>query len=106
MVRIQINDASRTLTDPRDVDESWINQQINRRRQAGEPVCVMVTIKTDSIDFTLNSEGCSGGRGMSRSLTSQEQGALDLWERTGLRKASFQGGHLIAFLKQLRKVTG
>lgn len=69
MVTIQIgNDASRTLSDPTDVNESWVNQQINRRRQAGEPVCVRVTIKTDSIDFMLSSNGCSAGRGMSREV--------------------------------------
>ena len=107
MVTIQIgNTTPRTLIDPRDVDESWVNQQINRRRQAGEPVCVRVIIKTASIDFMLYSNGCSGGRGMNRDLTPQEQGAFELWERAGLRKANFQGGGLIAFLKQLRRVTG
>lgn len=98
MIKIQIGTSERDLND---ANESWINQQINRRRKDGQSVCVRLRIRTNSLDFTLATSSCGGGGG--RRPKPSEQKIFDLWKKHGLTEADFTGGNLIAFLKQLRK---
>ena len=51
MVTVQIGNSEERNV--RDVDPSWINQQINRRRAAGEPVCARVSVHVDGINMIL-----------------------------------------------------
>lgn len=100
MVKIKIGSEERDLTE---VDPSWINQQINRRRKDG-PVCVRVTIKHDAIDMILSSRDCPPVGGGGRPPRSQEEKIFDLWDRHRLNEADFPSGHLVAFIKQLQKL--
>ncbi len=97
MVTITIGDSERNRDE---ADESWINQQINRRRQEGQPVCLQVHIKDGYLDFRLATPGCGGGN-RGRPPTPQEQRIVDLWEKQRLFTSEFTGGNVIAFLKQL-----
>ena len=99
MIKIKIGNEEQDIED---IDISWINQQINRRRKEG-PVCVRVTIKTDTINMGLSSGDCpkSGG---GRQANPQEKEIFDLWDKHGLNGTDFPGGHLVAFIKQLRKL--
>lgn len=81
-------------------DAQWVTEQLNRRRQVGEAVCVRVTICTGNIDFTLASGDCPMGGGMSRPLTADEEKALESWKRFGLDGSGFPAGKLVAFLQQ------
>jgi hypothetical protein len=100
MIRIRIGDSERAL---RDAEESWINQQINRRRQAGDQVCVRVFVENNSVNMVLSTCECpeEGGRG--RPPNVQEKRIFDLWDKLSLNKPKFQGGNLIAFLKQIQE---
>jgi hypothetical protein len=99
MIRIRIGDSERIL---RDADENWINQQINRRHQAGEQVCVRVFVENNSVNMVLSTCECPDeGRG-GRPPNVQEKRIFDLWDKVGLNKPKFHGGNLIAFLKRIQ----
>jgi hypothetical protein len=83
-----------------EADERWINQQINRRRDNDEPVCVRVRIKDGYLDLLLATPSCGGGSG-GRAPNVQEQQIINLWDKHGLFNSNFNGGNLVAFLKQL-----
>lgn len=99
MIRIRIGDEER---DSAGADEQWINQQINRRRADGLAVCVRVTIHEDGLDMVLSTPTCETSGGGGRPPRPQEKQVFDLWDKRGLNNASFTGGNLIAFLRQLK----
>ena len=97
---VQIGGETRSVTE---ADESWITQQVNRRRREGQSVCLMVSIHTSGIDVNLATPACSGGGGGGRMPNTKEREVIDLWAKLGLNSADFSGGNLVAFLKQLRR---
>ena len=99
MIRIQIGNNEKRLTD---VDESWITQQINRRRADGQKVCVRVFIETGDINVVLSTPECPKAAYGKRPPNKSESKILDLWEKRGLRKDDYTGGNLIAFLNQIK----
>lgn len=100
MITIKIGESERPLAD---AEPSWVNQQINRRREDGVSVCVRVTIRTQTLNIVLATPGCAGGGG-GRPPTRDEQAILDLWQERGLSRPEFTGGNLIAFLRQLERL--
>ncbi|MCK9418650.1 MAG: hypothetical protein M0R70_04625 [Nitrospirae bacterium] len=100
MITIRIGESVRSLEDDKSLDESWINQQINRRRADNQPVCVQISIKENPLNMALSSSGCPS-RGGGRPPNQHEQQIFDLWEKVGMSKSEFHGGNLVAFLKQL-----
>ena len=84
--------------------ESWINEEINRRRHDGQNVCVEVAINTGGLNIRLATPGCGEGAGGGRAPNANEQEVLDLWSKRGFDSADFTGGNLVAFLKQLRRL--
>ena len=102
MITIKIGSSEQSFES---ADESWINQQINGRRRDGQSVCVRVVINNGSINMALSTPSCTSGGGGGRPPNAQEQRIFDLWEKQGLNKPDFHGGNLIAFLKQLRRLT-
>jgi hypothetical protein len=101
VITVRINTDERDMTDA--IDEQWINQQINRRRAAGETACVRVTLQEPGLNVLLTTPGCAGGGG-SRPPIGAEQAVIDLWRERGLDRSDFTGGNVVAFLKQLRRV--
>ncbi len=104
MVIIKIGSGERQFSSVRDIDESWINQQINRRNEDGLDVCVQVSVQQEAVDIRLSTPACTGYGGGGRRATEQEQGIFDLWEKHGLNASDFTGGKVVAFFKQLRKL--
>jgi hypothetical protein len=102
MITIKLGTSEQRLDS---IDESWINQQINGRRRDGQSVCVRVSINDGPINMALATPNCSGGGGGSRLPNQQEERIFDLWNKHDLNKPEFTGGNLIAFLKQLRRLT-
>ena len=102
MITIKIGSSEQSYEN---ADESWINQQINGRRRDGQSVCVRVVINNGSINMVLSTPNCATGGGGGRSPNLQEQRIFDLWDKHGLNKTDFHGGNLIAFLKQLRRIS-
>lgn len=101
MVTVRIGGNRQNLDD---ADASWINQQINHRRAAGELVCVQVQVKTNALNLMLSTPTCSGGGGGGRQPTPHEREVFELWEKRGMNSADFTGGNLVAFLTQLKRL--
>ncbi|HZK11845.1 MAG TPA: hypothetical protein VFD10_05790 [Atribacterota bacterium] len=106
LIKIRIGNNERQFDDVYNVDESWINQQINKHREDKEKVCVRVYIKNEFIDILLTTPACGGGGGSGRGPNPQEREILNLWNIRGLNEEKFSGGNLISFFKQLRKIIG
>lgn len=102
MITIRIGNETKNYSD---ATESWIAQQVNRRRQDGQNICVDILINTSGLNIRLTTPGCGGGGG-GRQPTDREQRLFDLWGKHGLNGANFTGGNLVAFLKQLKQVLG
>jgi sulfur carrier protein ThiS len=101
MVTISINGQERQFGEG---VESWISQQVMRRKQDNLIVCVTVSIHTGLLNIILSTPGCGSGGG-GRVATPAEQRIFDLWASLGLNDSEFTGGNLVAFLKQLRRNT-
>ena len=101
MFTVHIGELSRKA---HEVEEKWINQQVNRRRREGRAVCVRVEIHDSDACMTLFSCGCALGGGGRWSPNRKQRAIHDLWLKHGLDKCDFTGGHVIAFLKQLRRL--
>ena len=106
LIKIYIGNNERQFDDVYNVDESWINQQINKRKEDKEKVCVRVYIKNELIDILLTTPACGGSRGSGRGPNPQEREIFNLWNMRRLNEEKFSGGNLISFFKQLRKIIG
>ena len=97
-VRVRIGKEVRDL---KEVDESWVNQRINRMRSDQLEPCVQVTFDEPDARFTLSTPSCvGGGAGLGRPVSAKERGLLELWNKLHLGTDTFASGNLIAFLKQ------
>lgn len=103
MIGVHISEAQREFANGREIDEQWITEQINRRRRDGLTVCVRVSVQEDPVNIRLSSAGCSGRRASAR-FSPEEQNIIELWRRNHLDQPEFDGGNVIAFLKQLHRV--
>ena len=102
MITIRICEYERQFNRAKDIDEQWINQQINGRKECGEVVFVRVLIQLGSINLGLATPNCpSGSGGIPRILNREENAVVDLWKKRGLEDPNFASGNLIAFFKQL-----
>ncbi len=99
MIIISIGHCSRTI---KDFTPAWLREQLDARRNAGEPGVVRVTIKTGCADIALATPGAARGGGSTRSPNHREREIFDLWEKRGLNNANFLVGQLIAFLNQVK----
>jgi len=97
LIKVRIGDVE---ISSQDVNEGWINQQLNRERGSHQPVCAQVTIDEPPVNMRLATPGCSA-TGVSRPLNDQEQRIAKLWEKRRLNDPDFAGGNLIAFLRQI-----
>ncbi len=104
LIKILIGNNERQFDDVYNVDESWINQQINKRKEDKEKVCVRVYIKNELIDVLLTTPACGRVGGSGRRPNSRETEIINLWKIRGLNEEKISGGKLISFLKQLRKI--
>lgn len=101
MVIVTIGSDSRA---GEEADPQWVTQEINRRRQDGQAVCVRVQIHEDGVAVALSTPNCAGGGGGGRAPNAKEQRILDLWAQHRLTTNEFGTGELVAFLRQLRRL--
>ncbi|MCL4560111.1 MAG: hypothetical protein M1281_05805 [Chloroflexi bacterium] len=101
MITIKIDNEEHIL---KEADEYWINQRINRRREDGLSVCVIVTIIENDVNIQLLTPTCYSSGGGSKPLNMSESRVVDLWNQRGLNRSDFTGGNLIAFIKQLQNL--
>lgn len=99
MITIHIGGSERQLAD---ASPSWVKEQINRRRQNNEMVCVRVQIdKPPSIRLGLITSDCVSDGYSRRSLTPQEQYIYDLWIKYKLHEPNFSASELLSFLGRI-----
>jgi len=103
MINIKIADQERQFNNIKEIEESWINQQINRRQSDNQIICVRIRLNIDSINVSLCTPTCVGGSGGGREPNEKESDIIDLWNKHGLNLSNFTGGNLVAFIKQLKK---
>ena len=99
MITVSIGGEERDLAD---VSERWVNSAINPVKSHGLPVCVRVLVSEPGLDLRLSTPSCGSGGGV-RLPNEAEAGVIDLWRRLGLNSPGFDGGNVVAFLKQLQR---
>ena len=106
MINIKIGSTERQFESIDRIEESWINQQINGLKREGHPICVRVRINDEPINLVLATPDCqgAGGGGGARPPSPDEQRIFDLWKQMNLNGTNIQGGNVIAFFKQARKI--
>ena len=100
MIRIWISNEQKEIGS---IDEAWINQQINRRRKEGQDVYVRVEIDHSPLRMSLCTPNTPAMGGGGRNPNAAESEVFELWEKNGLKRADFTGGHVVSFLKQLMR---
>lgn len=101
MIRISIDGIERTFEQ---YSPSWLKEEIESRRKAGEAVCVRVTIKSGSLDLILGTPACASGGGGGRAPNPQEKELFGLWAERGMNSNDFNVGQLNAFLNEIKKL--
>lgn len=101
MITVFIGGTSRELGS---ITDSWIKEQITRRRDDSVPVCVRVEIRCRLASVTLATPGCSSGGGGFREPTDIERRIFALWDSWKLNSSDFSPGNLIAFLKRAEEM--
>lgn len=96
MIEVQIGDIKKKLED---ASSRWINEQINRRRRDGRPICVQVFDKPQ-VRMKLTTPDCASTVG-TREASMREQEIFELWNKHRMNEPDFNGGNLVAFLKQV-----
>jgi len=101
VITVRIGDSERELSS---VNESWIIEQISKRKKDEVAVWVQVIIEESPyLNMILSTPGCPRGRGSARPPNPREQEIFDLWDKHRLNTNDFSGGSLISFLKQIRR---
>lgn len=97
-VVVKVNEMSRPLDGN---DPGWFGQQVDRRRRAGESVCVQVSVDTPGLTLRLRTPSCGGPGGAGADFTRAQQCLIDLWIKHGLNNLDFPGQGLVGFLQEL-----
>ena len=95
---VSIGNSQREL---QEADPQWIAEQLVRRRDAGEKVCVRVTISTANVSITLTSADCPSGPPSGRKPNPEEAALFEAWRDFGLDGSDFPPGKLVAFLQRM-----
>ena len=102
MITVAIGHATRDFGSARDVDVSWLNEQIRTRRKDAQPVCFHLRIHEPSVELNLVAGECGGGGGGGgRAPNAREAAIIDLWRKRHLDEPKIEAGQLGAFLKQV-----
>lgn len=87
------------------VTETWIRDQLERRRAGGQNVCVQLIVRGGEINLLFSSPGCGSGGGGGRSvLKPAESRILEIWNEMHLNSADFSAGNVFAMLRRVHQV--
>ena len=100
-ISIRVNGAEYTLDQ---VSVSWLHEQIDGRRREGEPVCVVISAQTDSVNITLATPDCRSGPGGNRPPNQTESEIFHRWHGLVVDRGHFTAGNLWAFLQYLDRL--
>ena len=93
MIKVTIGDMQREFESRSDIEEAWINQQIERRRsETGQEPGVRVHVAVGSMNVTFASAACAREGGGDRPLSPLESSLLALWQELDLGGRALVGG--------------
>lgn len=98
MIEIDINGQKYSASE---INEGFLIEQIKRRENNGEAVCIRMHISGHGVELPLSCGACGGGGGGGRAPTAAEQSILDLWNKFACGGGKINPGKLVAFIKQL-----
>ena len=101
MITITIEGMSRELDQ---ADPYWIHQQVNRRHDDGQPVCVRFAIDEPDAKMTLATPACAVNGSGGRKPNAIEQEIFEQWHKHRLNSSEFSGGNVISFMRQLERI--
>ncbi|MBU2874288.1 hypothetical protein [Marinobacter salexigens] len=84
------------------LSDSWLHEQIRRRQNSGESVCVQVKVRTSEMHVGVSTGSCPVGVASSRQPNANERKILELWKHFELGGSDVNSGKLVAFLQRLR----
>lgn len=99
MVTVSIAGIERDVSN---ADDGWINENISRRLEAGQLVCVEVSIREPEINICLRTPTCVSSSGGGRKPNRLEQQIVDLWTKHRLNTRDFTKHDINSFLSQLK----
>lgn len=73
MITVRIGGAERPLSE---ATESWVNEQVGRRRNDGVAVCVQIRIDVGTVTMVLSTPACAGTGGGGRPPNDTERRIL------------------------------
>ena len=85
------------------VTESWIRDQLERRRRDAQSVCVQLIVRGGDINIAFSSPGCGAGGGGVRPLKPAESRILEIWREMHLDTSSFSAGNVYAMLRRVHQ---
>lgn len=88
------------------VTESWIREQLGRRRADGQNVCVQLIVKGDYVDVRLSTPGCGSTGGGGREARGVELKIIEIWREAHLNSPEFSAGNVFAMLRRIHQVVG
>lgn len=105
MITVKI-DTSERQNDA--IDARWITQQVNSRRQNGEPFCIRFKINCGDNNLNLTAGDCpaGSGRGIKRQFTKMEDHLIDEWRRRGFVEKGIKPGMVVSFWELVKKTCG
>ncbi len=98
MILITIGSSQRNL---KDASESWIREQIDRRRTDGQLPCVRVEIQSDGVNVALSTPDCTNPVGATRPPKAAEHRIFQLWNLLHLNSPKYSAENVIDFLKRV-----
>jgi hypothetical protein len=101
MVTVTIDGGEREFASAAQIDEGWVNRQLNRRPAGEAPPCIQVRIRTDRVAMALATEACPASGAPGRSPNPDEHQIYRLWEDRVLSAERTAGGLLIDFLRKV-----
>lgn len=87
------------------IDAKWIQDQVNSRKRAGEPICVKFHIDGGDVNLRLASRDCNSARGgQPRYFSRKEELIIDNWRQKGFSEKGVSTGMVVSFWEFLKRV--
>jgi len=87
-----------------EVSESWNIQQIRRRRNDAQPVCVELFVNTAQVNVRLATAGCGAASGGGGAPNRLEAKVISLWSKSHIDHGDLAPGKLVALYKRVRQL--
>lgn len=100
-IRIFIDEMERDISQ---ADTHWVVSQIKQRLCDNGRVCVQILIRQGDLNLRLTSADCPQEKAVPRKAKPHEQEVFDLWNKFVSKDQDIEGGHVVAFLNQLRRI--